>query len=634
MKSIGGTLALLCSPALFAQDAEDFFLDNAPTVLTATRLKQPLASAPAAITVIDKAMIEASGAKEIVELFRLVPGMQVGYRYGYLAAVTYHGMSDELARGMQVLVDGHSIYNATFGGVAWHDYPLLIEDIERIEVIRGPNAATYGPNSFLGVINIITTHTSHDQGIKSSFRGGSGDYYRGMARYGGTWNDLSYRISFRHQQDDGLGESFDDSRVDTLSTRFDYRLGKQDVLQYNFGYSDAKSGLGEQTNLADPERLSPLTTLSQNFRWTHLIDAHEQLILRLTHTRREKTENFVSSGKAIDNYSLSERLDFELQHISRPFTQVRMMWGIGSRLDRMRLPLWIGSDDDKTNMLYRFFGNLEWTFLDDFVLNVGALLEKNSYTEPDFSPRVALNYLWSPHHSFRAMFSRASRMPSLGEQNLAVGDSINSIISTRAITDRTLKPVEVYTFEVGHHGQFLNDKLITDIKLAHQRFRRLTQFINITSDPLTGEPILHYASRDVASSLNFETQIDYKPDRQTLLHLGYSWINIDHDDEPIDYAASVPHHSANALASYQFPQGWQASLGYYYRGAMQYLRTPGPIDVYQRLDLVVRKSFKLSEHQSLNFALIHRNNLGSKDEFIEGNRLSDRTFFEISYRFI
>nr|WP_305909700.1 Plug domain-containing protein [Methylomarinum sp. Ch1-1]MDP4522630.1 Plug domain-containing protein [Methylomarinum sp. Ch1-1] len=156
MLRIVGLLAALGSPLSRAdqqqpyQDADDFFLADAPAVLTATRLKQPLASAPAAVTVIDKAMIKASGTKEIVELFRLVPGMQVGYRRGHLAAATYHGMSDELARGMQVLVDGHSIYNASFGGVTWDDYPLLIEDIERIEVIRGPNSATYGPNSFWG----------------------------------------------------------------------------------------------------------------------------------------------------------------------------------------------------------------------------------------------------------------------------------------------------------------------------------------------------------------------------------------------------------------------------------------------------------------------------------------------------
>nr|WP_305909702.1 TonB-dependent receptor plug domain-containing protein [Methylomarinum sp. Ch1-1]MDP4522632.1 TonB-dependent receptor plug domain-containing protein [Methylomarinum sp. Ch1-1] len=262
MKRVAGVLTLFVSQASYAQDANDFFLDDAPAVLTATRLKQPLSRAPGAMTVIDKTMIKASGAKEIVELFRLVPGMQIGYKRKNLSSATYHGMSDEFSRGMQVLIDGHSIYNASFGGVHWDDYPLLIEDIERIEVIRGPNAATYGPNSFLGVINIITTHTSQDQGAHASFRAGSNDYYRSTARYAGTWNDLSYRFSYMHQQEDGLESVADSQLVDVLSTRFDYRLSENSALQYNFGYSADKSQTGGHGGLND--------SVSQSTRQSHL----------------------------------------------------------------------------------------------------------------------------------------------------------------------------------------------------------------------------------------------------------------------------------------------------------------------------------------------------------------------------
>ncbi len=141
----------LISQSLYAAEdltSDNYFLDEMPVVLSANRLRHSLSDVPAAVTVIDKAMIKASGVKKIVELFRLVPGMQVGSRREMLASASYHGMSDEYARGMQVLVDGHSIYNAAFGGVFWTDYPLLIEDIERVEVIRGPAASSYGPNAF------------------------------------------------------------------------------------------------------------------------------------------------------------------------------------------------------------------------------------------------------------------------------------------------------------------------------------------------------------------------------------------------------------------------------------------------------------------------------------------------------
>ena len=607
---------------------DPFFFPQAPIVLSATRLKQPLSKAPAATTVIDKAMIKASGAKEITELFRLVPGMNVSYKRKHLPAVSYHGMGDEFARGMQVLVDGHSIYSASFGGLFWVDYPLLIEDIERIEIIRGPAAATFGPNAFLGVINIITTHTSQDQVSQANFRAGSNNYYRGTLRHGGQWKDLGYHFSFSHNEDDGLENLVDRQVISKFSSRFDYQLSNKDTLQYNFGYSEGKHSLGTENSLIDPSRYERGTGLAHSLRWEHQFSPNEQTTLQLTHNRHDMRTNFSSNGLPTNNNQLSERIDLEFQHTLSPYDNIRMVWGLGSRLDRMRLPLWTG-DDDKSNVLYRIFSNIEWTFLDNFHVNAGALLEKNAYTHVDISPKISLNYLFLDQHNFRIMASKASRMPALGEQNLNVKQVIPTLISVRAQTNETLKPVEVITYEIGHHGQFFNQHFITDIKLAHQRFTRLV-FLSVNPDNPT---VLDYKSGDVATALNVEIQVDYKPQKNALLHMGYSWININHrGDRGNNYRESAPHHSANVLLAYEFPYQWQASLGYYYRDEMQYFRTT-PIGSFQRLDLVLRKTIKLTRSQKLELSLIHQNNLGSKEEFEARNRLSDQTFFEISYQY-
>lgn len=632
MKRLVVVFTLLSSQATLAQNSDDFFLDDAPAVLTATRLKQALDSAPAAITVIDKAMIKASGAKEIVELFRLVPDMQVGYERKNLPSATYHGMADEFSRGMQVLIDGHSIYSASFGGVHWDDYPLLIEDIERIEVIRGPNAATYGPNSFLGIINIITTHTSQDQGAHASFRGGGDDYYRAAARYIGRWKDLSYRFSYMHHQENGLEGVADNQLVDVLSTRFDYRLSEHSDLQYNFGYSADKSQTGSLNDPADPLRNQRARRISQNLSWTYQPALDEQLLIQLTHIRRDSEEPIRSAIRDLNNTAMSERLDFELQHSAALSDDLRVAWGVGSRLDRTRLPFWLSTNDDKSNVLYRLFANFEWKFLDDFLLNLGALVERNHYQHVDFSPRIALNYLWSDQHSFRVIASKASRMPTIGEQHIDIRTTVSSILPYEVKTTSHLLPEEVYTLEFGHHGQFFDKTLTSDIKFSHQRFRRLTQITGFNIDPLTGEPVVHYQTGDVATALNYEMQLDYRPNQELLLHLGYSWLNIDADPAFIDYGSSAPHHSLNALASYQFPRQWQVSLGYYFQSAMTYLRSQ-PIKQFQRLDFVLQKQIKLRDRHSLNFALIHQNVLGSKDEFLPGNRLSDQTLFEIGYSF-
>ena len=145
-------LLLLTCQIVHAQSAdssaEDFFEDT-PLVLTASRMSKPLLESPASVSIIDRQMIENSGVREIADLFRLVPGFVVGYHSGHAPAVTYHGLGQEFARHLQVLVDGRSVFIPSFGGVPWSNLPLLIEDIERIEVIRGPNAVTYGANAFL-----------------------------------------------------------------------------------------------------------------------------------------------------------------------------------------------------------------------------------------------------------------------------------------------------------------------------------------------------------------------------------------------------------------------------------------------------------------------------------------------------
>lgn len=120
-----------------------------------------------------------------------------------LTAVGYHMLHDRFSRQMQVLVDGRSVYEPTVGGVPWTDLALTIDDIERIEVIRGPNAASYGSNSFTAVINIITRHPVLDRGVSLKANAGSNGLAEGFLRYGGNHRSFDYHINYTHQEIDG-----------------------------------------------------------------------------------------------------------------------------------------------------------------------------------------------------------------------------------------------------------------------------------------------------------------------------------------------------------------------------------------------------------------------------------------------
>ncbi len=115
-----------------ATSAADFF-EEQPLILTVSRISKPLLESPASVTVIDRQMIEAAGVRELADLFRLVPGLVVGYHSGHAPVVTYHGLGQEFGRRMQVLIDGRSVFIPSFGGVPWSNLPLLIEDIQRVD---------------------------------------------------------------------------------------------------------------------------------------------------------------------------------------------------------------------------------------------------------------------------------------------------------------------------------------------------------------------------------------------------------------------------------------------------------------------------------------------------------------------
>jgi iron complex outermembrane receptor protein len=213
--------------------ADDLFLDNEPLpqVLTATRLKQSPAAVPGSMTVIDSELINASGARDISELLRLVPGMMVGNISGNQAAVNYHGTNATEARRMQVLIDGRSVYRAGLATVDWSDIPVAMEDIERIEVFRGPNTVSYGANALMAVVNIITRNPADSHGTRIKVtRGqrGINDFY---ASQGLGWDAGNLRLSLSGQEDDGF---------DTLRNGADYRDSRR-LNRFNLAVSQTLS---------------------------------------------------------------------------------------------------------------------------------------------------------------------------------------------------------------------------------------------------------------------------------------------------------------------------------------------------------------------------------------------------------
>ena len=269
-----GILSVLLLALSQAVSADDLGFDDGiaiPTVISATRLQQSVLDTPASITVIDRAMIRALGARELPDILRLVPGMVVGRESGSETFVGYHGTSADGARRMQVLVDGRSIYEAALARVDWIGLPLDVEDIERIEIVRGPNSATYGANSFFGVVNIITRSALDVPNAEVLVRSGDDRIADGFARLslhglGGDWSWSAF-----HREDSGFDIDArnqtpfrDDKVVDGVYGKGQYATGNDGQLVFSTGFSRM---VAEQARRNDTSiyREMPIATLDTGY---------------------------------------------------------------------------------------------------------------------------------------------------------------------------------------------------------------------------------------------------------------------------------------------------------------------------------------------------------------------------------
>ncbi len=606
------SVPLMCLPfsLCFATDSdiftEEYFFNELPVVFSATRLAQNVSETPVSMTVIDKEMIKASGAIEIADLMRLVPGMQVSNYVGNKYFVTYHGRADRFSRDLQVLIDGRSIYNPVFGGVSWNDIPLAIEDINLIEVIRGPNAAAYGSNSFAGVINIITEHPAQQQGTSLQTTFGDEGTRRIYARNAGAVGNLDYRLSVKYDESDGLKTRRDDSTTKGLNFRGDYQLNTNDIVMLQAGFSSGT----QQEGFADTDGFEVLrdNSSSSNFqqiKWTHLAETGEEYSLQFFHNYLDlEDESIFPYGGFEFSTGLgfkAHRYEVEFQHTLAPMPKFRLVWGAGLRRDSGKSPQTLNHKSALIRNQAHAFINTEWKPTDSFVLNLGAMAEKYEGFSGLFSPRIALNYSLNNDHTFRISHSRAYRMPNMWEES---ADMIARGLGG-APTDLQLfktvdvpEPERIDAIELGYTAAFHVIPLTIDTKIFRENINPI---------------ITHAWDTDLHTSIfsngghveidGLEIEFNLHPTANTFLHAAYSLTDtngykiVRYDgglpDGDSDLSGSVPTSTYSLLASHRFNNGVQVSSGFYHADKVTWTMDNTATDAYNKWDLRIAKEFTL-----------------------------------------
>lgn len=447
------------APADLAMMSGDYGIEpRIPEVLTTTRLRQPKSRVPGTTSIISGDLIRDLGIMNLVEVFRLVPGMTVNYVGSNVPVTSYHGTVHYEQRRMQVQVDGRTAYRANISQVEWNTMPVPLELIERIEVSRGPNSAAYGINAFLGTINIITRAPEDTAGVE--FRGvtGSRGYRRVFGSVGDGDDDYNWRLAYEKRKSDGFDEQVDgddDDRIKPFHNGYDINTFNYDgTLDISPAYSlDLRAGLTDGVDEQDiikegklglddnPDvlvddyylqtRLNVVTsdrhffhiqTSFQNYkrrqRWTICIpnDEFNQVLAGNPVNLTRCTPNEVEPLLADLNEDIEEsRLEFEIQDTLLFSPDLKLVSGVGYRKDTYRSQTFFNGRGN--NYQSRVFGNLEYSPFRWLTLNAGGNWEKTTTTDESyFSPRVAANFILDNNHTLRFVFSRAVRTPDAFEQ--------------------------------------------------------------------------------------------------------------------------------------------------------------------------------------------------------------------------
>lgn len=211
------TALLAPTPVVFANSHEaDLFFDredNPHVVLSASKLKQSVNRAPASITVIDRQLIRESGARNIADIMYLVPGFQIGRHSNGDPTVTYHGQAIRNNAQLQLIIDGRPTYVPLFGGIPWSELPISVMDIERVEVTRAPNAATFGPNSFSAVISITTIDPAASNSYFINSESGGNSFWNFGVSKSDSILSTHYRLSLQTEGDQGYKATPDKERA-------------------------------------------------------------------------------------------------------------------------------------------------------------------------------------------------------------------------------------------------------------------------------------------------------------------------------------------------------------------------------------------------------------------------------------
>jgi iron complex outermembrane receptor protein len=566
-------------------------------VTSVSKREEKLSETTAAVFVITAEDISHHGFTTIPDALRTAPGIQVARINANTWAVSARGFNGEFANKLLVLMDGRSIYNPFYSGVYWDAYDIPMEDIERIEIIRGPGATLWGANAVNGVINIITKHSANTHGGLVKLASGTEEQAYTTARYGGDLSpDTHYRVSLKYSNRDNsvdpLGSEANDS---WQSFRADFRLDGRPTPTDSWSIL-AGANKGRDHSTINTPSISPPYAIESNERdtflgahalgrWRHTFSDSSEATAQLyyDYMMREEAE-FTAIDLTIQN------IDLDFQHLLKLGQRQTIAWGLGARVSADEVqgksdPIPFTTDSRTLHLLSGFVQDEIRLVPDRLRLTIGSKFEHNGYTGFEIQPSIRTLWTPAPNQTLWGAISRAVRIPSRGDRDVSQdlfvippGTPMNPTAAPALIYgegNQDFKAEDLVAYEIGYRTS-VGRRFLLDVALFHNSYKNLR-----TGNPGTfvfkEEAGVSYIWVPVSvtntgeqETYGLELTVDGQLRHWWRLHSSYTYL---HTETPTLDGASFdetlinegsPRHSVYLWSSMGFGQRWDLDLGLRY----------------------------------------------------------------------
>lgn len=591
-------------------------------VTSVSKAPVSVARTPAAVYVITQQDIARSGAVNLPEALRLAPGVEVSQIDSVKWAVGIRGFEGRLARAVLVLIDGRNVYNPLFHGVYWEVQDTLLEDVDRIEVIRGPGGTIWGPDAVDGVINIITKNARDTHGTLVS--AGGGNVTQGFLDFrtgGGNGSGFSWRVYAKGADTSPQfhydNNEFDDQRRVQGGFRMDWEPTSRDAVSIQGDAYDGDAGESVKVTSVSPPAL---TVLDKNAelsganilaKWKHLFSSGSDLQVQMYYDRSSRLQPNQAEHRGTWDLDLVHHFSFGRIH--------DFIWGVGARLSPADLPVVVPTyeftPNSRTDQLYSAFAQDEISLIRDRLsLTVGAKLFRSSFAGFNYEPSARL--LWTPseHQSIWASVTRAVRTPSDLEDTLqsTVLRSTAPLAFNITTGDGYFTSETDISYEVGYR-QLIIPSFSVDVATFYNNYRNLESLEPETPYTTTADgqtyTVYPFVNRNglLGSTKGFELAPSWKPTAWWRVQGSFSYLCMDLRTKPgstdtttvTTEDGSSPRQMVGFQSFLDLPGHIEFSQTYRYVSILPALQTPG----YETVDL--RFAWHANAH--LEFAVTGQN---------------------------